>query len=118
MMFQKLNISGLKIPFLATSIIPLEVSAHRRIQILAMMRIVFFGATFDQIAEFRKLTASFATQTIRSKIAKTKRMTINHSNIDHIGCEEIKNFSIHKKPYCLVSSFILCGCKMFIVLFD
>jgi len=117
-MFQKLNISGLKIPFLATSIIPLEVSAHRRIQILAMIRIVFLEETFDQIAEFRKLTASFATQTIKSKIAKTKRMTINHSNIDHIGCEEIKNCFLQKKPYFIVSSFISCGCKLYIYVFD
>ena len=82
--FQKLNISGLKIHFLATSIIPLELRAPSRIHKLAMVRITFFDATFDQMAEFKKLTASFATPTIKSRTANTKRMTIIHSNKEPI----------------------------------
>ena len=63
----------MKIPFLATSIIPLEKSVPTRIPILATMRIVFHEATLEPIAEFRKLTASLATPTIRSRIANRKR---------------------------------------------
>gem|GEM_PF-5042178 len=63
---------------------PLELIAHKSIHALAIKRIVFLEDAFDQIAEFKKFTASFATPTIRSSTAKTKRMTTNHSKTDHI----------------------------------
>jgi hypothetical protein len=111
MMFQKLNISGLKIPFLATSIMPLDVSAHSSIQILAMMRIVFFEDTFDHIAEFKKFTASFATPTIRSSTAKTKRMTINHSNIDHMEYKGNKKQRGRNQTILLFCSSVILSLK-------
>lgn len=46
-----------------------------------MIKITFLDETFDQIAEFRKFTASLLTPTIKSKIAKTKS---SHTPIKYI----------------------------------
>lgn len=66
------NMCGLNKPFLATSIIPPESSTPISIPTLAKISIIWRGATFEPIAEFRKLTASFATPNIKSEIASMK----------------------------------------------
>jgi hypothetical protein len=72
MMCSKVKKPGLKIPFRATSIIPLEKPAPTIIPMLAIIRMVLNEATFDPMAEFKKLTASLLTPTIRSTMAKPK----------------------------------------------
>ena len=73
----KKNASGLKIPFLAISIIPLEETAPTATPILARIIIFLNEITFEPIAEFKKLTASLLTPTIKSLIAsKTIAPTI------------------------------------------
>ena len=71
----KKNISGCIIPFLATSIIPLEKSAPNAIPILATTIKVLKETALDPIPEFKKFTASFATPTIKSIDAKIARAT-------------------------------------------
>ena len=61
-----INSPGLKIPFLATSIIPLENTHPTKTPILATIISVLNDKTFEPIAEFRKFTASLLTPTIRS----------------------------------------------------
>ena len=61
---------GLKIPFLAISIIPLEDKAPKATPKLAKIIIFLNEITFEPIAEFKKLTASLLTPTIRSLIAR------------------------------------------------
>jgi hypothetical protein len=61
--------SGWKIPFRATSIMPAEKVTPVRIPILAIIMIILKGAALDPMEEFKKLTASLVTPTIRSKIA-------------------------------------------------
>jgi len=56
--------------FLATSIIPVENVAPTTIPSAAINIITFNGATFEPMAEFRKLTASLLTPTIKSEIAR------------------------------------------------
>jgi hypothetical protein len=70
----KKNISGWNMPFLATSIIPLENVVPIRIPSAAMIMITLKGAAFEPIDELIKLTASLLTPTTRSDIAKTMRM--------------------------------------------
>jgi len=70
-----MNILGLKIPFLATSIIPLDVTAPKKTPILAIIIIFLTEIAFDPIAEFKKLTASLLTPTTKSTIAKTAKAT-------------------------------------------
>jgi hypothetical protein len=65
--------SGLKIPFRAISIIPLEKVAQKKIPIVATIIIVLREATLEPIEELRKLTASLLTPTIRSAMAKINR---------------------------------------------
>src|SRR5690606_9690904 len=65
--------SGLKIPFRATSIIPLEKVAPTNIPNAATNMITLKPAALDPTAEFRKLTASLLTPTTRSEIASKKR---------------------------------------------
>ncbi len=77
MISAKENMAGLKIPFLAISIIPLDDKAPTKIPTAATVKIVFFLATLDPNAEFKKLTASLLTPTTRSETAnKTSAMTI------------------------------------------
>jgi len=71
-----MNSPGLKIPFLATSIIPLEKMAPTATPILATIIIVLKEIAFDPIAEFKKLTASLLTPTTKSAIAKIARAII------------------------------------------
>ena len=71
-----INSPGLKIPFLATSIIPLENTAPTAIPILATIIIVLNEIALEPIAEFKKLTASLLTPTTKSAIAKTAKATI------------------------------------------
>ena len=73
----KLNCSGLKIPCLAMSIIPLLMMAPKNTPIAAMIIIVRNLAAFDPIAELRKFTASLLTPTHRSDTASTKRKITN-----------------------------------------
>ncbi|GGD20159.1 hypothetical protein GCM10011368_22580 [Hyunsoonleella pacifica] len=70
-----MNSPGLKIPFLATSIIPLEVSAPTATPKLATIMMVLNETAFDPIAELRKFTASLLTPTIKSAIAKNAKAT-------------------------------------------
>ena len=78
MISSKKNAPGLNIPFLATSIIPLEDSAPKRMPTLAKIMIFLNEKTLDPIAEFRKFTASLLTPTIKSPIAnRLNRITIN-----------------------------------------
>ena len=67
----KLNIWGLKIPFLATSIIPPAKRAPIKIPKLAIIIMFLREATCDPMAEFRKLTASLLTPTTKSAKART-----------------------------------------------
>lgn len=67
---------GLNIPFRATSIIPLENVEPNKMPMLATMKMVRNEATFDPIAELRKLTASLLTPTIKSTMAVRKRITM------------------------------------------
>ena len=60
-------------PLRATSISPPENAAPIKTPALATKRIMCRGATLDPPAEFKKLTASLLTPTIRSEIAKMKR---------------------------------------------
>ena len=66
----KKKASGLKIPFLAISIIPLEDNAPTATPRLASIIIFLNDITLDPIAEFRKFTASLLTPTIKSLTAK------------------------------------------------
>ena len=67
---------GTKIPLLAISIIPLEKIAPTRTPRLATIIVVLNDTALDPIAEFKKLTASLLTPTIKSIIARTPN-TIN-----------------------------------------
>ena len=66
---------GWKIPLRATSIIPLENVTPARIPRLAIIMMTKRGATFDPNEEFKKLTASLLTPTIRSETARRVRIT-------------------------------------------
>ncbi len=70
---EKTNMLGLKIPFRATSIMPIENVAPIRIPMLATVKISHFEAAFDPIAEFRKLTASLLTPTTKSEMARANK---------------------------------------------
>jgi hypothetical protein len=61
-------------PLRATSIIPLEKVTPARIPRLATIMMVWRGATREPTEEFRKLTASLLTPTIRSRMATAKRI--------------------------------------------
>ena len=65
-------------PCRAMSIIPLDREAPMNIPIPAMKRMVLNEAALAPTAEFKKLTASLLTPTIRSKTASTKRKMIMH----------------------------------------
>ena len=68
---------GLKIPLRATSIIPLEKNAPNKMPTAATAIITRKDAALDPIAEFKKLTASLLTPTIKSDAAsKNKIITI------------------------------------------
>ena len=66
---------GLKIPFRATSIIPLEVIAPKNTPKLAMIMMFLTDIAFEPIAEFKKLTASLLTPTTKSTTAKIAKAT-------------------------------------------
>ena len=71
-----INSPGLKIPFLATSIIPLENMAPIAIPKLATIMIVLKEMALEPMAEFKKFTASLLTPTTKSAIAKMARAII------------------------------------------
>ena len=73
MISEKKNMSGLKIPFLATSIIPLEKTAPTATPKLANIIIFLTDIALDPNAEFKKLTASLLTPTTKSPMAKRPR---------------------------------------------
>ena len=73
---EKKNISGLKIPFLATSIIPLEKTAPTATPKLAKIIIFLTEIAFDPKAEFKKFTASLLTPTTKSPMARIARAII------------------------------------------
>ena len=54
---------------------PLEVSVPIRMPAAAIQRITRRGATFEPMAELRKLMASLATPTTMPRMAKTAMMT-------------------------------------------
>jgi len=62
-------------PLRATSIMPLEKRAPTSMPALATIMIMVRVAAFDPNAELRKLTASLATPTIRSEMARQKSTT-------------------------------------------
>ncbi len=62
---------GLKIPLRATSIMPLENVTPARMPKLATIMITCCGAAREPTAEFKKLTASLLTPTIKSIKART-----------------------------------------------
>jgi hypothetical protein len=68
---------GWKIPFRATSIIPLEKTAPMNIPKLAVIIMVLKEKALEPSAEFKKLTASLLTPTTRSIIAKINKIAIN-----------------------------------------
>ena len=70
-----INSPGLNIPFLATSIIPLEKTHPMNIPILATIIIVLKERTFEPSAEFKKFTASLLTPTTKSATARATRAT-------------------------------------------
>jgi hypothetical protein len=76
MISSKLNMAGIKIPFLATSIKPLEYTAPTKIPRLAKIIMVLREIAFDPIAEFKKLMASLLTPTIKSAMARTAKAII------------------------------------------
>ena len=76
MISSNINSPGLKIPFRATSIIPLEKIAPTATPILATIMMVLNEIALDPIAEFKKLTASLLTPTTRSAIAKKAKAII------------------------------------------
>jgi hypothetical protein len=65
------NISGRKTPLRAISIIPLEKSVPSSTPNDATDKITHNGAALEPILEFRKLTASFATPTVKSRTARS-----------------------------------------------
>ena len=67
---------GLNIPVLAISIMPLDEIAPNAIPILATIIIVLKETAFEPIAEFKKLTASLLTPTIKSVTAKIAKAAI------------------------------------------
>jgi hypothetical protein len=68
--------AGIKIPFLATSIKPLEYTAPTKMPRLAKIMIVLREIAFDPMAEFKKFMASLLTPTTKSAIAKTAKAII------------------------------------------
>lgn len=90
-----MNISGLNTPLRAISIIHQENAAPTKIPIAAIQKITFLGAAFDPIDEFKKLTASLDTPTIKSSPANT----INTNTPRTHGLDTYCNNSIvyHKK---------------------
>ena len=85
---EKKNISGLKIPFLATSIIPLENTAPTAIPRLATIIIDLKLKTLDPIAEFKKFTASLLTPTTKSAIARRPSaiIIIKYMSVSLLNC--------------------------------
>jgi hypothetical protein len=81
MISANMNSPGLKIPFLATSIIPLEKMAPIATPRLATIIIVLKEMAFEPIAEFKKLTASLLTPITKSAIAKTAKAIIIYKYI-------------------------------------
>ena len=71
MISSNIKLPGTKIPFLATSIIPLENNAPHAIPILATIMMVLNETALDPIAEFKKFTASLLTPTTKSITANT-----------------------------------------------
>src|SRR5690606_27974889 len=76
-----MNSLGLKIPDLATSIIPLENTAPKPTPTLATIMMVLSEIAFEPIAEFKKFTASLLTPTTKSAIAKMARAIIMYKYI-------------------------------------
>ena len=60
------------------SIIPLDREAPMKMPTPAMNRMVLNDAALAPTAEFRKLTASLLTPTMRSNTARTNRKMIMH----------------------------------------
>lgn len=73
---EKVNICGLKIPFLATSIIPDENIAPARTPSAATSKIIFREPALEPTAEFKKFTASLLTPTTKSVTASVNSSTI------------------------------------------
>jgi hypothetical protein len=81
-------------PFLATSIIPLEKVTPANIPRLAMTMIMYRGDTLEPMEEFRKLTASLLTPTMRLKNASPASI-INEKKYNSMGSpDKISPFSV------------------------
>ena len=76
MISSKKKSSGLKIPFLATSMRPEENTAPTNTPRPATIRIVRMGTALEPMAEFKKFTASLLTPTTKSAMAKRNKRTI------------------------------------------
>ena len=63
-------------PFRATSIIPLDVSAPKSTPKLAIINMFLIEMALEPKAEFKKFTASLLTPTTKSITAKTARAII------------------------------------------
>ena len=85
MISSNINSLGLNIPFLATSINPLEKIAPNATPILATIIMVLNEIALDPIAEFKKFTASLLTPTTRSAIARIARAIIMNKYIFSIN---------------------------------
>lgn len=72
-------------PFLATSIMPLEKMAPTATPTLATIMMVLKEMALEPIAEFKKFTASLLTPTTKSAMAKTARATIINKYIFSIS---------------------------------
>ena len=73
MISEKTNISGLKMPFRATSMSPLEKIAPAATPKLATTMMALKDSALEPMAELRKLTASLLTPTIKSAKANTAK---------------------------------------------
>ena len=80
MISSKKKSSGLKMPFRATSIIPLEKIDPAAIPTEATIMMVLNEMALDPTAEFKKLTASLLTPTIKSAMASTERASKIYKN--------------------------------------
>ena len=72
----KTNCSGRMMPWRAMSIMPSLITAPQNTPTAATVTIVRNRATFEPMAELRKLTASLLTPTQRSNAARIKRNAI------------------------------------------
>jgi hypothetical protein len=101
MISSKKKSSGLKIPFLATSMRPEENTAPTKTPKPATTRIVRIGTALEPIAEFRKFTASLLTPTTRSAIARRNKRIIREIYSVSIPKIKSKNAPFPRSKSCI-----------------